>query len=153
MSAQDKVSVLRVAIVTDTDTPVYEYDFIPPTGRSVPPDRTPYLQQLVLHAALDNIDDQRWSSKDSNCSGYFKNLDRFGKMGVSAFVMAGGTVVLLLYGEGRFGDEHIRHFLFDVAEIYMKVILNPLHDPDEKVTSQSFHQQVLGSARRNQLLL
>lgn len=35
-------------------------------------DRTPYLQQLVLHAALDNIDDQRWSSKDSNCSGYFK---------------------------------------------------------------------------------
>ena len=37
MASTDKVSVLRVAIVTDTDTPVYEYDFIPPTGRSVPP--------------------------------------------------------------------------------------------------------------------
>jgi hypothetical protein len=35
-------------------------------------DRTPYLQQLVLYAALDNIDDQRWSSKDNTCSGYFK---------------------------------------------------------------------------------
>lgn len=35
--------------------------------------------------------------------------------------MAGGAVVMLLYGEGRFNDDHIRHFLFDVGEIYMKV--------------------------------
>lgn len=41
MAAADKcANVLRVAIVTDSDTPVYEYDFIPPTGRAVPPVRT-----------------------------------------------------------------------------------------------------------------
>lgn len=43
--------------------------------------------------------------------------------------------------------------LFPPEATVLQVILNPLHDPGEKVTSQSFHQQVLGSARRNQLLL
>ena len=52
MSAQDKVSVLRVAIVTDTDTPVYEYDFIPPTGRSVPPVRR---SRRTLQRIAENI--------------------------------------------------------------------------------------------------
>ena len=35
-------------------------------------DMTPYLQQLILHGALDNVDDQKWLSKDSVVSGYLK---------------------------------------------------------------------------------
>lgn len=51
-----------------------------------------------------------------------QHLDRFGKMLVSALVMAGGAVVMLLYAEGRHADENIRLFLVEVAEHYMKVI-------------------------------
>jgi hypothetical protein len=56
-----------------------------------------------------------------------QNLDRFGKMIVSALVMAGGAVVMLLYGEGRFSDENVRLFLMDVSEHYMKVLRPPTH--------------------------
>lgn len=78
----------------------------------------------VAPACID-IEPVRWlcfSSSNPDASR-MQNLDRFGKMGVSAFVMAGGAVVMLLYGEGRFSDDHVRHFLFDVGEIYMKVHL------------------------------
>ena len=83
----------------------------------------PCAQSDHQHAGIPAVD----------CALSVQNLDRFGKMGVSAFVMAGGTVVMLLYGEGRFGDEHIRHFLFDVAEIYMKV--RPSHTVAPQVPS------------------
>jgi hypothetical protein len=35
----------------------------------------------------------------------------------------------------------------------VQVILNPLHDAEEKVTSQSFHQRVLAAARKQSLLI
>jgi hypothetical protein len=35
----------------------------------------------------------------------------------------------------------------------VQVILNPLHDPDEKVLSQGFHQRVLGAARKHSMLM
>lgn len=40
---------------------------------------------------------------------------------VSALVMAGGAVVMLLYAEGRHADENIRLFLVEISEHYMKV--------------------------------
>lgn len=54
---------------------------------------------------------------------YLQHLDRFGKMLVSALVMAGGAVVMLLYAEGRHADENIRLFLVEIADHYMKVCL------------------------------
>jgi hypothetical protein len=35
-------------------------------------DMTPYLQQLILHGALDSVEDQKWLSKDSVVSSYLK---------------------------------------------------------------------------------
>jgi hypothetical protein len=35
-------------------------------------DMTPYLQQLILHGSLDNVEDQKWMSKDSIASTYLK---------------------------------------------------------------------------------
>lgn len=33
---------------------------------------TPYLQQLILHGALDSIEDTKWLSKDSVVSSYLR---------------------------------------------------------------------------------
>lgn len=35
----------------------------------------------------------------------------------------------------------------------VQVILNPLHDAEEKVTSQGFHQRVMAAARKQSLLM
>jgi hypothetical protein len=35
-------------------------------------DMTPYLQQLILHGSLDNVEDQKWASKDGIASTYLK---------------------------------------------------------------------------------
>jgi hypothetical protein len=52
MATTEKASVLRVAIVTDSDTPVYEYDFIPPTGRAVPPVRFQFIPRSMISLAV-----------------------------------------------------------------------------------------------------
>jgi hypothetical protein len=39
------------------------------------------------------------------------------------------------------------------SAMHMQVILNPLHDADEKVTSQGFHQRVVAAARKQALLM
>lgn len=59
-----------------------------------------------------------------NQQSCLQHLDRFGKMLVSALVMAGGAVVMLLYAEGRHADENIRLFLVEIADHYMKVCLH-----------------------------
>ena len=33
---------------------------------------TPYMQQLILHGSLDNIDDQKWIGRDSIMPAYLK---------------------------------------------------------------------------------
>jgi hypothetical protein len=33
---------------------------------------TPYLQQLILHGAIDSIEDAKWQSKDSVVSAYLR---------------------------------------------------------------------------------
>jgi hypothetical protein len=48
-------------------------------------------------------------------------------MQVSALVMAGGTTVMLLHADARFSDEGVRHFLSDVAELYVKVLIHALN--------------------------
>ena len=37
--------------------------------------------------------------------------------------------------------------------LLVQVIMNPLHDAEEKVTSQGFHQRVIAAARKQSLLM
>lgn len=151
MAGKADVPVLRLAIVGKNDIPIYEHDFLPPSGTSVPTDRTPYIQELVLHAALDNIEDQQWLASSSTTPGLLKNVDRFNRMSVTALVTAGNAKLLLLHSENRPSEESIRLFLLEIAGLYTKVMLNPLRDADDRITSQHFHSAVLAAARRTNL--
>jgi hypothetical protein len=70
---------------------------------------------------------------------------------VSALVMAGGAVVMLLYAEGRHSDENVRVFLVEVAEHYMKVqsaCFQLIHMPGCRRVAALYHCYVLPSHLR-----
>ena len=50
-----------------------------------------------------------------------QNVDRFHKMNVSALVAPSNGTILVLHSEGKPSDDAIKHFLFDVSDLYMKV--------------------------------
>jgi Sedlin, N-terminal conserved region len=50
-----------------------------------------------------------------------QNVDRFNKMNVSALVAPSNGTILVLHSEGKPSDDAIKHFLFDVSDLYMKV--------------------------------
>eukprot|EP01025_Chloroclados_australasicus_P011526 TRINITY_DN1501_c0_g1_i3.p1 TRINITY_DN1501_c0_g1~~TRINITY_DN1501_c0_g1_i3.p1 ORF type:complete len:154 (+),score=18.31 TRINITY_DN1501_c0_g1_i3:1-462(+) len=144
--------VLLFAIVTDNDTPVYEHDFSQDQGKSPGTDKTPYLQQLTLHASLDSIEDQQWVSKEGTASGFLRNVDRFNRMSVSALVTASSSKLLLLHNEGRLSEESTKSFLSEVAQLYMMIMLNPLHDPDDRITSPAFQAAVTTAAINSHII-
>jgi Sedlin, N-terminal conserved region len=52
---------------------------------------------------------------------HLQNVDRFNKMLVSALVAPSNSTILVLHSEGKPSDDAIKHFLFDVSDLYMKV--------------------------------
>ncbi|KAF5836816.1 component of TRAPP complex [Dunaliella salina] len=95
-----------------------------------------YLHQFVLHASLDAVDEVMWSSKDP----HLKAVDRFNNLTVTAFVTPGNARFLLLH-DGR-NDDSIRTFFTEVYEIYLRVILNPLHVATTRITNREFDRKV-----------
>lgn len=55
---------------------------------------------------------------------YLKIVDKFNQWYVSAYVMASGTILLLLHDVQN--TDGIRHFFSDVSEIYLRNMMNPL---------------------------
>ncbi len=82
----------------------------------VPQERTHYLHQFVLHASLDAVDEQVWSTTNMHLGV----VDKFNALQVSAFVTAANVKFLLLH-DGR-SDDAIKLFFRDVYEnVYLKV--------------------------------
>ncbi|KAF8059170.1 Trappc2 [Scenedesmus sp. PABB004] len=104
--------------------------------------QTQYLHQFVLHASLDAVDEAMWASKEL----HLKTVDRFNNLFVSAYVTPGGARLLLLH-DGR-GDDAIRAFFAEVAELHLRVMLNPFHGPATRITSKPFDQKVKALAKR-----
>jgi hypothetical protein len=50
-----------------------------------------------------------------------QTVDRFNKMSVSALVAPSNSTILVLHNEGKPSDDYVKHFLFDVSDLYMKV--------------------------------
>lgn len=74
-----------------------------------------YLHQFVLHAALDAVNEQLWTTT----SMHLGNVDKFNNLMVAAYVTAAHVKFLLLH-DGK-NDEAIRLFFKDVYDIYVRV--------------------------------
>lgn len=76
-----------------------------------------YLHQFVLHAALDAVNEQLWTTTNMHLGA----VDKFNNLIVTAYTTAAHIKLLLLH-DGR-SDDTIRLFFKDVYEIYVRVRL------------------------------
>ncbi len=74
-----------------------------------------YLHQFVLHAALDAVNEQLWTTT----SMHLGTVDKFNNLMVAAYATAAHVKFLLLH-DGK-NEETIRLFFKDVYDIYVRV--------------------------------
>ncbi|KAJ2787524.1 TRAPP subunit [Coemansia interrupta] len=127
------------AIVGTNDSPLYEAEF------GVQRDESKYLNQFIVHAALDLVDDAQLMS--TAC--YLKTVDRYNNWNVSAYVTPSNVRLMLLH-ENKM-DEAIRSFFVDAHELYLKTMLNPFYEPNAPIQSQTFSTKVSTLAKKHLL--
>merc|ERR1712070_1057780 len=88
-AAANLATVNVLTIVGKDDSPIYEADL---SSQGVRED-SPHLDQFVVHAALDLIDEAVWSTP----AMFLRCVDKFNDFNVSAFCTAGHVRFLLLH--------------------------------------------------------
>ncbi|EUD67634.1 hypothetical protein C922_01819 [Plasmodium inui San Antonio 1] len=148
--------VYVLAIIGKGDIPLYEADL----SMNVKKDISEHLAQFIIHQSLDSVDVVVWKSTNL----FLKTVDSFNSYSVSAYCTTGHIKFLLLHknknemisGGGTTvgptiyvpSDENIRSFFEIVHENYIKVLLNPLYEPNGMITSSLFDQNVHLAAKR-----
>lgn len=131
---------LAIVSPSPADRPVFEATF--PAALS---GKHNIVEQLVLNAALDMLDEAQWTSKDM----YLRVVDRYNDQLVSAFLTPSGFRFLLLH-DGRHEDG-VKPFFTDLHDLFTKTLLNPLYDERNSaaITSTAFHDRVVVLARKH----
>lgn len=144
--------VFVLTIIGKGDIPLYEADLSINNKRDV----SEHLAQFIIHQSLDSLDELVWR----NPNMFLKTIDSFNNYNVSAYCTPGHIKFLLLYknkNEPVSGynvnihvpsDENIRAFFETVHENYIKVLLNPLYEPNGIITSSTFDQNVHLAAKK-----
>eukprot|EP00823_Brevimastigomonas_motovehiculus_P000290 TRINITY_DN10399_c0_g1_i1.p1 TRINITY_DN10399_c0_g1~~TRINITY_DN10399_c0_g1_i1.p1 ORF type:complete len:141 (-),score=22.70 TRINITY_DN10399_c0_g1_i1:194-616(-) len=125
---------LYFSIVAKGDSPIYETHLIPQPSSQAKRDD---LLQLILHAALDSVDQKVWTTT----AMYLKDVDKFNEYTISAFVTAGHIKFLLLH-DHKTDENAIKSFFYEIYELYVKICLNPFYEKNSQITSKSFDERV-----------
>ncbi|KAI9501986.1 TRAPP subunit [Coemansia spiralis] len=124
------------AIVGTNDSPLYEAEF------GIQREENKYLQQFVVHAALDLVDDVQFMT--SGC--YLKAVDRYNDWTVSAYVTPSNARFMLLH-EAK-PEDPIRSFFAACHELYLRTLLNPFYEANTSILSQAFDAKVHTLAKK-----
>ena len=125
-------------IINRQDDPIFEAD-LSSTGKR---DDSPHLNQFVLHAALDAVEEQGWQKNDM----YLKVVDKFNQFLVTCWLSAGNVRFLLLHKQRT--DDNIRLFMQEIHELYVKLSCNPFHSTTEYIRSAEFNRRVRVHAQK-----
>ncbi|KAI9295395.1 Sedlin [Neoconidiobolus thromboides FSU 785] len=129
------------AIVGLKDNPIYEAEFGYSTN-SNKGEEYKHLNQFIVHGALDIVEDVMWLNKDL----YLKTVDKFNDWLISAYVTPSYVKFMLMHGVQN--EDSIRSFFIEVHELYLKVLLNPFYDVNNKINSKEFDLKVRAVAKR-----
>ena len=128
------------AISGKGDTPLYEADLSTGGKR----EDTPHLDQFVINAALDLVDEQVWRTNGM----YMRRVDSFNDFFVSTWVSAGHLRLMLLHKAPRVPDPNIRNFLQAVHELVVKTLMSPFYEPGTLFVSAKFDEKVNLASQR-----
>ncbi len=98
-------------IVGRKDNPIYEAEWL----RGPKREERSHLNQFIIHAALDEVDELKWKNK----SMYLGKVDTFNDIHVSSFVTACNFRFMMLH-DGR-NEDGVRAFFRDAYELALKV--------------------------------
>ncbi|KAI8592355.1 Sedlin [Geranomyces variabilis] len=138
-------------IVGTRDNPLYEADLgqpppQPQQARAVDgggkKDEHKHLNQFIVHAALDVVEDLMWGTN----AMYLKVVDKFNEWYISAYVTASGAKLMLLHDTAN--TDGIRNFFQDTHELYIKAMLNPFTEINSPIKSAHFDTKVRALARK-----
>ncbi|GJP65731.1 hypothetical protein CLOP_g22594 [Closterium sp. NIES-67] len=132
-------STLCFVIVGRNDCPLYDAEL----GTAPRRDEAAHLHQFIVHAAIDIVQDAVWATNNM----YLKAVDKFNDLLVSVYVTAAQTKLLLLHDARN--EDGIKNFFQEVHELYIKVLMNPLHVPGSKIISTVFDARVRALAKRH----
>ncbi|KAI8928829.1 Sedlin [Entophlyctis helioformis] len=130
-------------MVGTKDNPLYEAEFgSMARGDVAKKDDLRHLNQFVVHAALDMVDELVWGTP----AMYLKVVDKFNEWYVSAFVAPSGVRFMLLHDTPN--TDGIRNFFNETHELYIRTLLNPFTDLNGPITSPAFDQKVRAHGRK-----
>ncbi len=78
---------------------------------------------------------------------FIKTVDKYNDLYISAYVTPGNVRFLLLH-EAK-NEDAVRQFFSEVHELYVKVLLNPFYELNQRIRSPAFDQRVKASATSN----
>ncbi|VWU51951.1 trafficking protein particle complex subunit 2, putative [Hepatocystis sp. ex Piliocolobus tephrosceles] len=135
------------------DVPIYEADLSVVKKKDI----SEHLSQFILHQSLDTVDELVWRSSHM----YLKTIDSFNNYSVSAYCTPGHIKFLLLYKNKNYisnitnnshfylpSDDNLRSFFEIVHENYIRVLLNPLYEPNGIIISSLFDQNIHLAAKK-----
>ncbi|KAM0712081.1 hypothetical protein Q7P37_011175 [Cladosporium fusiforme] len=167
-------------IIGTKDNPVFEHEF----GTSKPGgdgtakfrDEAAHMNQFIVHAALDMVEEVQWGTKDL----YLKKVDTFQNNHIHTFITGGNVKFMLLMNPdpqatpySNFAspppsrpstarqsmllannpgssqtEDAVRGFVTEVYEAWVKCTMNPFYDVNSEITSPIFRSRVTAAAKR-----
>ena len=121
-----------VFVMTVDGRPIFEHVVGEPALSGEGPNAYPF----VMHASLDMVDAERWTSGQMN----LRRVDAFQGKNIYAYVTASNVVLLLMHDDGN--EENVSYFFREVHELYIKLMLNPFYTHGDAIQSKSFKQRV-----------
>ncbi|CAI6000891.1 unnamed protein product [Closterium sp. NIES-65] len=163
-------STLCFVIVGRNDCPLYDAEL----GTAPRRDEAAHLHQFILHGAMDIVQDAVWATNNMCVRWGGRGGGHAGGKGGVGWGGDGGQLVegddggcgggdeeegkmwgtllertkLLLLHDSR-NEDGIKNFFQEVHELYIKVLMNPLHVPGSKIISTVFDARVRALAKRH----
>ncbi|TKA68825.1 hypothetical protein B0A55_08724 [Friedmanniomyces simplex] len=166
-------------IIGTRDNPLFEADFgtskVGGDGLARFRDEAKYMNQFIVHAALDLVEEVQWVNKEL----YLKRIDSYQNNHVHCYLTGGNVKFMLLMNPdpsatayaasqppsrpstarqstmalaanptSQATEEAVRQFMGEVYESWVKCIMNPFYQANQVVTSPTFRSRVATAAKK-----
>ena len=107
--------------------------------------------EFILNASLDSVDAKQWvagaSQHLAQAHMYLGSIDKYNDMFVSCLQTAGNAKFLLLH-ENHKQEDQIKQFFNEAFELYVKVVVNPFYDPEQRIAVPQFDDKIKRLAQK-----